>query len=302
MATVLIFGPTGRVGSAIARSIHKYGVGKVFLAMRDPAKEIPGLSKTYERISADLTDSESIRSAAQKSGAKRAFIYATRSTDGMRATIEALASGGVEFVVFLSSSTISEAGGDVRQIPKEAFIPWGHAQIEINLEEVFGQNFVRIRPGYFASNSLRWKTMIQAGRVKLVYPTATLDWIAPDDIGHVAAAALARGPLEGTVIGLYGPQTLSQQDAVAAIGSAIGKHIDIEEVTEDEGPEMYVKEMGYPAESLARTLIQSLKNRIEGDSTVEGYHEAVSNIKKYTEKEPMTFEAWTREHTDEFRE
>lgn len=300
MATVLIFGPTGRVGSAVARSIHKYGAGKVFLAMRDPAKEISGLSEAYERIQADLADPESVRSAAQKSGAKRAFIYATRSTDGMRATIEALALGGVEFVVFLSSGTISAAGGDIRQIPKEAFIPWGHAQIEISLEEVFGQNFVRVRPAYFASNSLRWKRMIQAGRVKLVYPAARLDWITPEDIGQVSAAALARAPVTENVIDLYGPELVSQADAVAAIGRAINKHIDIEEVGEDEGPQMYVKEMDYPAESMARTLIQSLKRRVEGDVIVEGYDEAVSNVKKYAEKEPMTFEKWAQEHADEF--
>lgn len=301
MGPVLIFGPTGRVGSAVARSIHKYGADKIFLAMRDPAKEVPGLSKAYARISADLTDPASVHAAVKKSGAKRAFIYATRSTDGMRATIEALASGGVEFVVFLSSGTISEAGGDIRRIPKESFIPWGHAQIEISLEEVFGQNFVRVRPGYFASNSLRWKEMIQAGRVKLVYPKATLDWITPEDIGQVSAAALARGPLTGNVIELYGSELLSQEEAVAAIGRAIGKTIDIVEVGEDEGPQMYVKEMGYPIESIAQTLIKSLKSRVGEDVTPERYYEAVSNVEKYAEKEPMRFVDWAREHADEFR-
>jgi nucleoside-diphosphate-sugar epimerase len=302
MAAVIIFGPTGRVGSVVARSVSEYGAGKVILAMRDPEKTVPGLSEG-EKIYADFTKPETVRDAVSKSGAKRAFIYLV-ARNGMRESIEALASEGIEFVVFLSSSTVSTASaGDIRKIPQENFIPWLHAQVEINLEEVFGSRFAAIRPGYFASNSTRWKKMIQTGTVKLVYPTAKLDWITSEDIGQVSAALLAGVPLEGSnVIKLHGPELQSQEYAVAAIGRAIGKQIEMIELNEEQGVEVYMKEMGFPAESVVRGLLKMLKSHTGDDAKVEGYEQAVKNIKKYSGKEPMRFEEWARAHAEEFSE
>jgi hypothetical protein len=71
----------------------------------------------------------------------------------MRSTITALKTGGIEFVVFLSSAGIR---GDVRSQPSDDFISWGHAQVEINLDEMFGvDKYAAVRPAYFATNSLR---------------------------------------------------------------------------------------------------------------------------------------------------
>jgi len=108
----LIFGATGAVGSAAARTAHGHGA-EVILASRGISKPIPRLTSTQEqaggfkRVQADLLNPDSVRAAVTKSGAKHAFIYAAlQSTDYMRATVEALKSAGIEFVVFLSSSSI----------------------------------------------------------------------------------------------------------------------------------------------------------------------------------------------------
>ena len=45
---VIIFGPTGAVGTAAAREAGKRGA-KVWLAMRDTNKKIPGLDETSGR-------------------------------------------------------------------------------------------------------------------------------------------------------------------------------------------------------------------------------------------------------------
>jgi hypothetical protein len=66
----------------------------------------------------------------------------------MRSSIEALKLAGIEFVIFLSSVAVQ---GDIRTIPASKIIPWAHAQVEINLEEVFGPTgFVVARPAFFA--------------------------------------------------------------------------------------------------------------------------------------------------------
>lgn len=103
---VIIFGPTGNVGSVAALTAAQLGA-KVVLAMRDTQKAIPDLnadeeiSGSFERVQADLTQPETVISAVNKTQAKSAFIYLNFGMpDGMKATIQALKSSGIEFVVF----------------------------------------------------------------------------------------------------------------------------------------------------------------------------------------------------------
>jgi NAD(P)-dependent dehydrogenase (short-subunit alcohol dehydrogenase family) len=176
---IIVFGPTGRVGSAVARSARQYG-SKVVLAMRDPHKPIPGLCQeqelhgNYERIQADLIKPDTVQAAVHNTRAKCAFIYnAFGAPDHMKASITALKSAGIEFVVLLSSWAVQ---GDIRTIVPSNLVAWSHAQVEINLEDIFGPNgFAAVRPAWFASNSLWYKTMVPKGRVKLLRRKVRLD-------------------------------------------------------------------------------------------------------------------------------
>ena len=199
MATIIVFGPTGHVGSAVALSAHAFGAAKVVLAMRDPTKPVPGLtptaeadsSRAFERVRADLLDAESVRAAAASTGATRAFVYlAHGSPDHMRAALEALKAGGVQFVVFLSTGNLRSAAGDeieyLKTVPPSELTLWLHAQVEINLHEVFGRHgegYVAVRSGFFARNAFWWKSAVPRGEVKLFAPELKMDWITPSDIG-----------------------------------------------------------------------------------------------------------------------
>lgn len=305
---LIIFGPTGHVGSAVTRSIHDYGAKTVYLGMRTTDKPIPGLSSEKElgfhRIEADLSKPETVRAAVEKSGANRAFMYIIRgSPDHMRSSIEALKSGGIEFVVFLSSGGIRS---DLRAIQPSDIIPWMHAQVEINLEEVFGKHsFVAVRPTYFASNSFFFKSMVIEGDVKLPYPEVKFDWISPGDIGRVCAAILAAGLKPGereNVVRLCGSRIMSQKDAIGVIGTVLGKDIRIKAMTEDEALEIYQKMIGIPP-PMAKYFVNMLKERNEDtDGYFKGpsYEEAVANIQKYTGKQPTRFEEWVKENKQEF--
>jgi NAD(P)-dependent dehydrogenase (short-subunit alcohol dehydrogenase family) len=134
-APVIVFGPTGNIASYAARKASELGA-KVILAMRDTSKSIPGLSEQdeksgkYERVTADLSDPKSVSAAVEKTGAKRVFFYLVWTMmDHMKSTIEALKASGVEFIVFLSSSTIQVPKEDV---PPTNLIPYMHAQVEIS--------------------------------------------------------------------------------------------------------------------------------------------------------------------------
>lgn len=309
----IVFGPTGNVGSATARCMRQHGT-RVVLAMRDPRKPIPGLTASqeaeaqFERVQADLTKPETINSAVTQTKAKRAFIYVAFGTpDNMRASVTALQSAGIEFVVLLSSDAIQ---GSPRDVSPADFVAWAHAQVEINLEEIFGpERFVAVRPTYFASNALWWKRMISEGEVRMAYPNAKFDWISPEDIGVVCGNLLAEGPrifhdTNNNVIRLSGPELISLGDAVRIIGRVIGKSIGITEVDEQKGLEIYVDDFGIP-ESVGNGMLQAMRiSSSDGGEHVlypsHAYEEAKDNVRKYARGQFTTLHEWVAEHKDEF--
>ena len=312
--SIIIFGPTGHVGSSVARAAHQQGA-KVYLAMRDPQKAIPGLSFNQEqeggfkRVYADLTKPDTLHNAVIATAAKRAFIYLIFGTsDYMKSSIMAIKSAGVDLVVFLSSHTVPD---NMESISPSNFIAWGHGQVEIIPDEVFGpDNYVAVRPGSFASNSLRWKKMVMGGEVKIAYPEALFDWISPGDIGRVCGRLVAEGPQAvdrkagKNVVRLCGPEVMSQRDAIDTIGRVIGQDIKVTQLDEQEGVEFFMKSAHLP-ESAARQLVQMLKKRVEGgksDGGYEGlrYEEAVANIQKYGGRRPTSFHQWVEENKGEF--
>ncbi|KAJ5601722.1 hypothetical protein N7510_011256 [Penicillium lagena] len=293
MSTVIVFGPTGRVGSVAARTAHEHGA-KVFLAMRDTQKPIPGLSAKeeqaggFERVQADLTDPDSVAAAVEKSGARRAFIYcAFGKPDHMRSTLRALKSSGIEFVVFLSSFTISSEPADV---PPSELIAYVHAQVEISLDEVFGQeNYVAVRPGAFATNTLRFKDAINAGEVKLFAPDFTFDLITPIDMGRVSGTILVQGPRNNQrKVYLYGPKIFTHQEGIGAIAKVLGKEVKFSKINAQEELDGHLQ-AGAPrpfAEYIVRITGGPDKGRRAN------YEEGVENVKLYTGKPATGFEEW----------
>ncbi|KAK5023803.1 hypothetical protein LTS07_008928 [Exophiala sideris] len=310
---VLIFGPTGHVGSSTARAAHEHGANIIF-AMRDTNKAVPGFSadqeRGIERVYADLTKPDTIQEAVTKTGAKRAFMYLVfTASDHMRSSITALKSAGIEFIVFLSSYTVPD---DLNSLSKDTnFIALAHGKVETVLKEVYGPaGYVAVRPGGFATNSLRWKDMIKSGGdIKTPYPEALFDWISNDDIGRVAGSVLARGPEVIQENGgrnwmlLFGPHPISQADAIETICKVTGRDAKIMPLDEEGSVEFYTTTSHLP-EPLSRQMVGMLKKRAElGKSDgLEGpkYEQAVANIQKFGGKAPTGFKQWVEENKDEF--
>lgn len=304
---VIVFGPTGAVGSAAARTAEELGA-KVVLAMRDTEKSIPGLSAekekqgSFARVQADLIKPDTVRDAVTTTGAKHAFIYCTHgSPDHMKSSIQALKAAGIDLVVVLSSFTVR---GDLAAIQPSEVIPYVHAQVEINLEAVFGTDgFVAVRPGSFASNTLQYKAGLAKGEVKIFSPDATVDCIVPEDIGRVCGTVLAKGPQdEQRAIYLYGPELLSQPDTVRILAKALGKDPKIAIATEQDAYKMFVEERGMPA-PIAKYMIRQAGKTVTGQSQVFGYpvsEEELSNVQKYSGGKGTTFEEWVEQNKQMF--
>ena len=297
---VIVFGPTGAVGSAAARTAEELGA-KVVLAMRDTQKSIPGLDAdkekkgSFERVQADLTKPDTVRDAVTTTGAKHAFIYLAFMPDGMESTIQALKSAGIETVVFLSSFTVR---GDRAAIQPSQVIPYVHAQVEINLEEVFGKDgFVALRPGAFASNVMQYKAGLQKGEVKIFRPDSKVDSIVPEDIGRVGGTVLAKGaPEDGErVLYLYGPELMSLRESIEVLARLLGKEPKIQIADEEEAYKMFVEERGVPEHVAKYMVSQAGKPAAEGQIEVFGLpveEEELRNVEKYSGRKGTTFQDW----------
>lgn len=305
---VIIFGPTGNIGSITAQTASKKGA-KVYLAMRDPKKTIPGLSREdeqagkYERLQADLTHADSIRAAVQKSGAKAAFVYlAHGSPDHMLSAFQALKDGGIQHVVFLSSFTVPKVG--MEDVQPADMISYIHSQAEVSLRKVFAkERLVAIRPGSFATNALHNKPGIDARKVKIMSPQRQADWITNEDMGEVGGTVLVEGQRDGQdVIYLFGPEMLTQKSGFQIIGKVLGEEIEVVEVDAEEALQEYLR--GGMPEPIAKYLISVIEKTDSNGGAMElepGRHEeGVANVKKYTGHPALKFEEWAGRNKNMF--
>ncbi|EUC46835.1 hypothetical protein COCMIDRAFT_4123 [Bipolaris oryzae ATCC 44560] len=301
MTSVIIFGPTGQVGSAAARTAGDLGA-KVWLAMRDTSKSIPGLTKEsagdFHRIQADLNKPQTVSQAIRTSGAKRAFIYLIHHEyEHLHDAITAMKNEGVEFIVFLSSFTIY-TNQALRAISPHDLLPFVHAQVEASLEELFGPDkYVAVRPGCFATNLLSTRDGILANDVRLYGAEFEQDNIVPSDIGSVIGNIIVSGSKGQKIVYLYGPEVLSIRDSVARIGSVLQKDLKIATLCPEEAYQKYIKR-GMPP-SFAEYMVKTLgtKGPDKGDGKrFPHYEEGVRNMALYTGRPPMSLEEWVRQN------
>lgn len=308
MATVIVFGPTGNNGSVAAQVAHEKGA-KVWLAMRDISKTIPGLTPeaekagNYSRVYADLSKPDTVAAAVKTAGATRAFIYVAQGTpDFMKATAEALKAAGIEFVVLLSSYTIGDA--QPADLKPSEFIPYSHARLELTLDEVFGPDgYVAVRPGAFATNLLRQKEGIRTGEVKMFGAGFKIDCITPVDMGGVIGTILAEGPRDGQrKVFLYGPQILSQKQALEIIGEVLGKEIKVSGIGAEEALAQYLaKGAPKPMADYMITALGDTDPELEDGSWLAHYKEGMENVQKYTGKPATGFREWVEANPELFK-
>lgn len=304
MKSVIIFGPTGQVGSAAARAAGELGA-KVWLAMRDTSKSIPSLTKElesagdYHRIQADLEKPETVSQAIKTSGAKRAFIYLVHhASDHLHGAITAMKEAGIDFVVFLSSFTIPVNQG-FREIPSADLIPYVHAQVEANLDDIFGSDhYVAVRPGCFITNLLSEKAGIVANDVKLYGADFPQDNIVPSDIGRVVGNIVVSGSKNGQKkVYLYGPEIISVYDSITKIGEVLQKNLKITILGPKEGYDKYINS-GMPkvfADYMVKVMGTKGVDKGNGER-FPNYEEGVSNVTLYTGQKPTSLEEWVTQN------
>lgn len=310
---VLVFGATGEVGSAVALEAHALGA-RVSIALRDPSKHNDWISPEqeraadFQRVKADLTDTEAVERAVKETGAQAAFIYAVSSMDMLRGAIIALRDAGIQYIVFLSTSQVRIAGtieGDIHSIGRDYFVPWQHAQIEITLEDL-NMPHAAIRAGFFASNPLRLylDQSSEPKSVDLLAPDMPHDPIDPADIGRAAAAVLVnpqlyRSDYQGSptkdVVYLSGPALLSQTEQWEIVNlelAAAGKNrVEVNHIT----VEQYLENLAklHVPDMIAKSLAKSM-SETRAMYAAEDYDKQRDNLELLTGQKPVFFENFVR--------
>ena len=202
---ILVAGATGNVGRHIVTQLRDAGV-TVRALSRDPAS--PRLPAGVTAVAGDLTSPDSLRTAA--AGAAAAFLlWPFGSAQGAEAAVAALA-GQVRRIVFLSASSVRDGAS-----PAENGV-WG--QVEQVIERS-GTEWVFLRAGGFAANTLAWADRIRAGGVvRWAYGEAARSLIHERDIADVAVRALTDRRHAGAKYVLTGPESITQADQARTIG------------------------------------------------------------------------------------
>ena len=276
--TILVTGARGQVGRAVLRGLLEAGES-VRASSRDPR---PGdLPDGVEAVRADLTQPDTLPAALD--GVRKVFLYAQPATAGAFAS--AAKQAGVEHVVLLSSISVV--------LPDAASNPIGrqHLAVERALQEA-GLASTFVRPGYFATNALRWRSIRTDREVRTAFPDASTLMVHERDIADVAVRALLDSPAGSAqaVLGA-GPTTVREQ--VAAIADALGEPVRLQEVDVETYRDELLTQLPAPIVELALAA--------HGDVPAPPSELATDAVPELLGRPALTFAEWARDHAEDFR-
>ena len=229
MATFVVAGVTGRVGSVVATELMSRG-HRVRGIIRDPAKATQWAAAGGEPVVGSLSDIDFL--ARVLDGAEGFFTLLPEDPfasdfHGMRRAMaesiaRAIAIGGVPYVVVLSAVAACLADGNgpakdlhyLERLVREASPKWTIIRAAWFQENV-GSIISAARQGVFPS------FMASADQP---FPT-----IATRDVGRIAASLLLSPPPASEVIDVVGP-AYSPRDLAASLGIALGKTVSVVDV------------------------------------------------------------------------
>jgi uncharacterized protein YbjT (DUF2867 family) len=253
---------------------------------------LPGAagSEVVEVVRGDLLEPASL----PLTGVTGLFLFPEPRT--ARAAVAAAADAGVRRIVTLSSGAVTGGLDTDFQLPVEQAV------------EASGCEWAHLRPGEFASNTLRlWGPSIRAERV--------VRWHSPDwrglpiheaDIAAVGVAALLGTAAPGRAYDLTGPERISARDQVRAIADALGEEVRLEVVTVAEAREILKRQGGWAAENA--DFLTGFEAYSPGDAmpdlTADEWEAALRplrTVQEVTGRPARTYAEWARDHVAEFR-
>lgn len=222
---ILVTGATGRIGRLVVDELLRAGA-PVRALTRTPAEA--SLPPHVDVVAGDLTDPVSLDAAL--TGASAVFLVWTAPLESAPPAITRIAQHARR-VVFLSAPI---------HTPHPFFQqPNPMCDLHVAVEQLLQESALEVavvRPGMFVSNALHWwAPQIRVGNVvRWPYAQAASAPIDERDVATVAARMLVDERHARSDYVITGPQSMTQAQQVAAIGSAIGRALRYDELTPDE--------------------------------------------------------------------
>jgi uncharacterized protein YbjT (DUF2867 family) len=218
-ATVLVTGPTGKVGRRLIPLLARRGV-TVRAASRSPVRARAGI----EPVRFDWTDKSTYETA--RKGVEAMFLVAgpvpqAEHADYIRALLDGAASAGVKRVVLLSVYGLDQAP------PADPL-----RRIELAVESS-GVPYTLLRPGAFMQNfseGLRWDEAFaddirERDEIRGPGGDGVVSYVSSEDIAAVAAVALTENGHSGKAYAPLGPEALTLAQVAGHISWAAGRPI-----------------------------------------------------------------------------
>jgi uncharacterized protein YbjT (DUF2867 family) len=279
---ILVTGATGDVGGGVVRRLVAAGAPVRVLA-RDPNKAA-ALGTGVAVALGDLMRPETF--AAALAGVQQLFLMAHAGDLPAVAAHAAPAAraAGVRHVVLLSSSTVL-----IDPIPTIGKL---HLAAEQAVEAA-GLSWTMLRPGNFASNTLRWAPTIKA-QGAVFAPAGEIESapIDPEDIAQVAARALSEAGHAGKRYVLTGEERMSAARQVEIIGSVIGKPLRFVDVPKDKARAGMIR--SGMSEHIADAILELIGRPASGELL------STTTVREVTGVAPRSFESWVRAHRAAF--
>lgn len=232
----LITGATGDVGSRVVKHLlERSERPRVFVRDAQRARELFG--DGVDAFVGDLSNRASLKVALE--GVDAFFLVNSGPEIPARdeAAAKAAKDAGVKHLVKLSSMDVEQG---------LAIGAW-HERGEAAIRAV-GIPFTFVRPTGFMSNLLAWARSIRnEGVVRSSTGEGGRAFIHSDDIAAVAVKAMATRQFEGQSLPITGPDSLSFAEVTARIGSAIGRELSFEVISDEEAGRRYSAATGAPA-------------------------------------------------------
>ena len=283
---ILVTGATGGVGRLVVDELLRAGASVRALTRRPENAALPA---GVEVVSGDLTVPASLDSALD--GAVAVFLVWTAAPATAPAVVARLAAHTAaqpRRVVYLSAPHLTPHPFFQQPNPMRDL----HAEIERLLAAASFEVTV-LRPGMFASNARHWwAPQIRDGDVvRWPYAAAETAPVDERDIAAVAARVLLDGRHAGGDYVLTGPDSLSQAAQVRAIGDAIGRPLQFEELSPDE----FRREAAgmWPA-GVAEMLLAAWRATLGHPAFV------TSAVQEILGSQPRTFYRWAADHASAF--
>ncbi|MEU7643938.1 NmrA family NAD(P)-binding protein [Streptomyces huasconensis] len=283
--TIVVTGATGNVGRALVDQLTAEGAPVRALTR---APERAGLPDTVDVSRLDLSGDRPRPADLTPlfEGASGLFLHLQAAGAHTATLLEAARAGGVRHVTVLSSGIIQDGADPTHPIYA------AHAELEARVTES-GLGHTFLRPNAFATNAFQWAPQIRTGdTVRGPFGGAVTAPIHEADIAAVATRTLLDDGHQGAVHRLTGPEAVTTEQQIHAIGTALGRTLRFVDIPPREvGPDLFP----HVAPEVLPALLASFAEAVGTEP------EITTTVEKITGKKARTFPQWATDHKAAFR-